>query len=70
MNGPRFSKYRSITAKFSSVGTCGHEIKTGDCIGYARLGRDGFTQCADCWGSWQAENDEADRLEAAAFGGY
>lgn len=71
MSKPRFNDYRSIAAKFSSAGTCGHPIKAGDLIGCARRGRDSFTQCRDCWHRWQAENEEADRLEySSSYGGY
>ena len=64
----RFNDYQGITAKFSSTGTCGHPIATGDDIGWARgnrrRGRKSETQCADCWAKWVDENAEADRLEA------
>ncbi len=58
----RFSNYRTITARFDSTGSCGHEIKRGDAIGYHRSLKK--TQCAACWSRWQAENAEADYLEA------
>lgn len=57
----RFSNYRQITAKYSSTGSCGHQISPGDVIGYhPELKK---AQCADCWHKWSAENAEADRIE-------
>lgn len=53
----RFNQYREIAATFDSVGTCGHPIKRGDRIGYARgVGRwdRAETQCAACWSAWRA----------------
>jgi len=58
----RYSDYAEITARFHSRGTCGHEIRKGDTIGYARKGK--FTQCTECWSAWVAENREADAIEA------
>jgi len=58
----RFDNYRTITARFDSMGSCGHPIKAGDRIGYnPRVHK---ALCAECWRVWQAENAEADRLEA------
>lgn len=52
----RFDNYREITARFDSVGACGHPIKTGDRIGWNK--RHGC-RCADCWEKWSAENAAA-----------
>ena len=63
----RFNSYRGISAKFDSIATCGHPVKAGDAIGFApsrRRGAKSETQCADCWAKWQAENAEADAIEA------
>ncbi len=60
-NSNRFQNYREITAKFDSVGKCGHAIKKGDVIGYHRQHG---TQCPDCWQRWKAENAEADAIES------
>ncbi len=58
----RFDSYREIQAKFASVGSCGHEIRKGDRIGWnPRVRR---TQCAECWARWSAENAEAAAVEA------
>ena len=71
MSKPRFNAYRSLAAKFAGTGTCGHPIKAGDVIGYARQGRESFTRCPDCWSAWQSENADADRYEASFAGaGY
>ena len=60
--GDRYDNYAEISARFASTGTCGHEIKKGDRIGwYPSLKK---TQCAACWTAWVAENYEADRYEA------
>ena len=57
----RFPNYRTITARFASTGSCGHEINKGDSIGWnPRVKK---TQCAACWARWQAEHAEADYLE-------
>lgn len=64
MSKPRFNDYREITAKFDSTGSCGHPIKTGDVIGWARRHRQSHTQCSECWSRWVAENREADAIEA------
>jgi hypothetical protein len=57
----RFDNYREITAKFNSIGKCGHQITKGDRIGYnKRFG----CQCSNCWSRWVAENREADAIEA------
>ena len=61
---PRFYDYREITAKFDSTGTCGHDIKQGQVIGYCRRNRKSYTQCAACWQKWVAENQEADAIES------
>ncbi|MGA2068324.1 MAG: hypothetical protein ABSG86_25350 [Thermoguttaceae bacterium] len=58
----RFDNYRAITARFDSMGSCGHAIKAGDRIGYN--GRVRKTMCPECWRKWEVENAEADRLEA------
>ncbi len=60
--GARFDDYGEIEARFDSLGTCGHEIKRGQRIGYARRTRE--TQCPDCWAKWCAENAEADAIES------
>lgn len=57
----RFDNYREITAKFDSVGACGHQIHKGDRIGW---NRGHGARCADCWATWSAENREADMIEA------
>jgi hypothetical protein len=57
----RFDNYREITAKFDSVGKCGHPIKKGDRIGYNRNFR---PPCAACWAKWVTENREADAIES------
>lgn len=72
MPAPRFDRYVEIKAKFNSMSTdCGmlnngggHEIKAGEIIGYARVGRNSHTHCAACWARWKAENEEADAIEA------
>ena len=56
----RFDNYREISAKFNSTGTCGHQIKKGDQIGY---NRNHGCRCASCWSTWKAENREADMVE-------
>ncbi len=56
----RFQNYRTITAKFASIGKCGHPIAKGDTIGYHRIHG---CQCPACWQRWTAENQEADMLE-------
>lgn len=63
----RFDNYREITAKFDSLGKCGHQIKRGDRIGYHRTHG---CQCADCWARWSAENAEAAQYEASNGYGY
>ncbi len=63
---PRFDDYREIEARFDSTGTCGHDIRKGQRIGYCRRGRPSYVQCPACWERWKAENAEADALE----GGY
>jgi|GEM_PF-2302449 len=69
MSTLRFNDHRELTAKFHSIGTCGHEIMKGQRIGYAtsRSGRKSVI-CPACWAKWCAENVEADRLEGASFG--
>lgn len=57
----RFNEYRDIDARFDSPGTCGHAIRKGDRIGWARRTRE--TQCAECWAKWRAENADADAIE-------
>lgn len=61
-NADRFDNYREITARFDSIGKCGHAIKRGDLIGYNR--RHG-ARCSACWANWKAENLEAAQYEAA-----
>lgn len=57
----RFPNYREITARFDSTGTCGHEIRKGDVIGWhPKLKK---TYCQACWARWCEENAEADRAE-------
>lgn len=60
MSNGRFCDYREIRAKFNSTGNCGHEIKTGDMIGWHRAKG---CKCKDCWAKWVAENREAEALE-------
>ena len=64
-NADRFDNYMEISAKFDSVGSCGHEIKQGDFIGYHRGLKK--TQCAACWRLWSVENAEADMLERIGY---
>lgn len=53
MKTPTFDRFSEITAKFDSVATsCGHQIKKGDKIGYARTRSQSHTVCADCWWAW------------------
>lgn len=59
----RFTNYRNLVARFSSVASCGHEVKQGDHIGYNPRCKKAV--CAGCWRKWCAENDEADRYERA-----
>jgi hypothetical protein len=56
----RFDNYRTIIARFGSVGSCGHAISEGDSIGYHRGLRK--TICTECWSKWVQEN-----IEAAAY---
>ena len=58
----RFDNFAEIRAKFNSTGTCGHQIKKGDVIGYNP--RTKSTSCPNCWSRWVAENREADAIEA------
>jgi hypothetical protein len=58
----RFPYYRGILARFDSVGSCGHDIRKGDRIGWNPRVRK--TQCAACWRAWLGENAEADAIEA------
>ena len=60
-NDDRFCNYAEISARFDSTGTCGHEIKAGDRIGWHRGLKK--TQCVGCWARWCAENAEADQME-------
>lgn len=57
----RFDNYREITAKFDSIGKCGHEIKKGDRIGW---NKHHGCRCSSCWSRWVAENREADAIES------
>ena len=61
----RFYDFGEISAKFASKGTCGHDIKKGDRIGYGRRGRRGKAEtcCPSCWSAWVNENAEADMME-------
>lgn len=61
INSNRFDNYREIISKFDSVGSCGHEIKKGDRVGWSRKYG---CECASCWERWVAENREADAIEA------
>lgn len=56
-----YCNYRSISARFGSIGTCGHPINKGDSIGYNPKTK--HTQCTSCWDKWISENREADYLE-------
>lgn len=60
---PRFDDYREITAKYDGT-ACNdaHAVHKGDRIGYAPRFRK--VVCAACWRRWQAENAEADAIEA------
>jgi len=58
----RFPYYRGILARCDSVGSCGHDIRKGERIGWNPRVRK--TQCAACWRVWVAENAEADAIEA------
>jgi hypothetical protein len=57
----RFSNYRTITARFASTASCGHEVKEGDYIGYNPRAK--RTSCAACWRKWQVENAQAEACE-------
>jgi len=59
----RFQNYRTITARFASKATCGHEIKAGDQVGYNPRLKPAKTVCAECWRRWVAENCEAEMYE-------
>lgn len=67
----RFNNFREIKAKFDSRSTdCGrypsgdgHEIKSGDVIGYAKKYGPAHTMCAACWKKWVAENQAEDMAE-------
>lgn len=61
----RFSNYREITARFNSTGTCGHQIKAGDRIGW---NRNHGTRCAACWERWCGENAAAEADERMLAG--
>ena len=61
----RFDNYTEITAKYDSTGSCGHEIKKGERIGYN--GRLRKTQCAECWRKWAYENLSAQAYEDTGF---
>ena len=58
----RFDNYRQITARFNSVGACGHGVAKGEQVGYHRSHG---VQCAACWAKWQSENAEAAMLETS-----
>ena len=57
-----FYNYRGIQARFNSIGSCGHEIKVSDSIGY----HPGLKKavCTSCWLKWCEENREAAQWEA------
>jgi hypothetical protein len=58
----RFDNYREIEARYTAVGSCGHDIRKGDRIGWnPRAHR---TQCVACWARWVTENAEAAAIEA------
>lgn len=50
----RFADFRPITAKYASIGTCGHPIAKGDLIGFAPKAKE--TCCRPCLTRWQGEN--------------
>ena len=52
----KFNDYRTIAAKFDSTANCGHQVRKGDQIGYAkpRYG-EAKVKCAECWRKWQVE---------------
>jgi len=63
--GPRFNDFRGIQAQRDSTGCVNgadHTIRRGDWIGWSRRYR--VACCAGCWRRWEAENREADYLEA------
>jgi hypothetical protein len=57
----RFDDLREMTARFASMGACGHAIKQGERIAYGR----GAAYCETCYRKWasevQEENDYSDR---------
>lgn len=57
----RFDNYKEISAKFDSVGKCGHEIKKDDRIGW---NPSHGCYCPHCWNKWVSENREADLVES------
>lgn len=61
LSADRFPNYVDISARFDSVGTCGHPIEKGDRIGWNRKVKK--TMCADCWAAWVEENRQADLAE-------
>lgn len=69
MSTRNFRHYRDLVARFDSTGTCGHQIKKGDAIGYSKLGRwdMGQTQCAGCWEAWK-RSVAADDFDARSMG--
>jgi hypothetical protein len=57
----RFNNYRTIVARFDSIGFCGHQIKKGDSVGYnGKLKR---VRCEACFTKWKHENKEAASYE-------
>ena len=61
----RFDNYRTIIAKYNSIGFCGHEIKKGDEAGYNPSLQK--VRCSACWHKWAAENREAQAYEDTGF---
>lgn len=57
----RFDNYGTITARFDSIGSCGHPITKGETIGYNPRAKKAV--CPDCWRRWQAENEAAEADE-------
>ena len=62
----RFDNYRQLTARFDSVGACGHPIRKGDLIGYSPRAK--TCRCAACWSRWCDENAAAAADEAFMAG--
>ena len=67
----RFDDFRPLDAKFTSIADCGHTATKGTRIGYSRgpwRGAKPEICCASCYSKWEAENDDAARMESC--GGY